>query len=96
MAGEMSKQDIQKDGEDYEWAQHIKFAALRLMRMTHRKIKLEEMRPFDKYQGPYASLNHGSLWTNGENPKCFFYNGPIQIEGTLREIADAILSSNIV
>lgn len=89
MAGEMSKWDIQKDGDDYEWSQQIKFAALKLMRLTHKRIKLKGMRPFDKYQGPYAQLNHGSLWT-GSHEKLFFYDGVIELEGTIREIADAI------
>lgn len=89
MAGEMSKWDIQKDGDYYGWSQYIKFAALRLMRMTKKAIKLREMRPFDAYQGPYALLNHGKLWS-GEHDKIFFYDGVIEVEGTLREIADKI------
>lgn len=89
MAGEMSKWDIEKGGEHYEWSQHIKFAALRLMRMTKKVIKLHSMRPFDVYQGPYAYLNHGRLWS-GETNRTFFYEGIIDVQGTLREIADAI------
>lgn len=90
MAGEMTRSDIEKGGDDYEWAQQIKFAALRLMRMTHRKVMLREMRPFDKYQGPYASLNNGRLWSAGENPRWFHYDGIVEGTGTLRMIADAI------
>lgn len=89
MAGEMSKWDIQKGGEYYQWSQHIKFATLRLMRMTKKSIKLREMKPFDAYQGPYALLNNGKLWS-GEHDKVFFYDGVIEVEGTLREIADKI------
>ena len=89
MAGEMSKWDIQEGGDSYEWSQSIKFAALRLMRMTKKAIKLKEMRPFDQYQGPYALLNSGRLWS-AYGPNRFFYEGVIDCEGTIREIADAI------
>ena len=89
MAGEMSTWDIKEGGDCYEWSQEIKFAALRLMRMTKKAIKLKKMRPFDMYRGPYATLNHGCLW-NGDSEKLFFYEGVIDIQGTIREIADAI------
>ena len=89
MAGEMSTRDIKKGGDYYEWSQSIKFATLRLMRMTKKFIKLQEMRPFDAYQGPYALLNYGRLW-QGEHDREFFYDGIVTVNGSLREIANAI------
>lgn len=90
MAGEMSTRDIEKGGEHYEWSQHIKFAALRLMRLTKKQIKLEKMRPFDVYQGPYACLNYGRLWS-GETQNTFFYEGlGISVSGSIRTISNAI------
>jgi hypothetical protein len=89
MAGEMSMFDIKEGGDAYEWSQQIKFAALRLMHLTKKRIKLNGMKPFDMYAGPYASLNYGRLWS-GEHQKTFFYDGIVKLQGTLREIADAI------
>ena len=95
MTGEMSKFDISKDGEHYEWAQAIKFAALRLMRMTHKRIKLWKVCPYDEYQGPYAQMTSGSLWGT-EHSKIFYYDGAVEVQGTLREIADAINAAKII
>jgi hypothetical protein len=90
MTGEMSYGDIRKGGEHYEWAQDLKFASLRLMRMTKHRIKLVKVRAFDVYQGPYADLCVGRLWTT-EVPKCYFFEGlSISVNGTLRMIADEI------
>jgi hypothetical protein len=89
MAGEMSIRDIQKGGDHYEWSQMIKFAALSLMRKTHRRIMLREMRPFDVYQGPYAKLNRGRLWSISDG--VFYYEGVyFDTQGSIQEIAQEI------
>lgn len=92
--GEMGKFDIEPGGEDYEWAQMIERAAKEIQRLTKGKIRFQEMRPFDKYQGPYARMNIGKLWS-GENEGEFFFEyhfGPEKgMSGTTDELAEGVL-----
>jgi rubrerythrin len=64
--GEMSLRDIQPGGEFYNWAKQIENAAKKIQRRTGNKIKFVKMVPFDAYQGPYAQMSNGKLWS-GEN-----------------------------
>lgn len=85
MTGEMHYTSIQKGGEHYGWAQQIRRAAISLQRRTH--LHFISMKPFDVYQGPYAQMNYGTLWS-GETEGQFFYDGlGIKIQGTIPDIA---------
>ena len=91
--GEMSKWDIEEGGEDYEWAQAIEKAAKYLQKLTHNKLIFREMKPFDKYQGPYASMNTGKLWGGSDEDVYFYemYHGKDK-EGFIEDIAEWINS----
>jgi len=95
--GEMSLRDIEPGGEHYEWAQAIEAAAKEIELMTDGKFRFNRMRPFDKYQGPYAvvSLPDGSgasLWDAQTEPGGYelYLDGPEWI-GTPEELAPALL-----
>jgi len=62
--GEMSRFDIQPGGEHYGWAREIEDAAKEIQQLTGQKARFRQMRPFDVYQGPYAYLNIGKLWSS--------------------------------
>jgi len=74
--GEMGYADIKPGGEDYEWAKSIEDAAKEIQKLTKGKFKFSQMRPFDKYQGPYAygTLNGSAakLWSDNTDGD-FFY-----------------------
>lgn len=54
--GEMSEEDLQKGGEFYEVAKELTSVA-------KSTGKFRAIKPFDKYQGPYALLTNGSkIW----------------------------------
>jgi len=92
--GEMEMYDIQPGGEDYEWAQDIEKAAKEIQRFTKGKIRFVEMRPFDKYQGPYARMNIGKLWGGERQGEYFFEysHGPDKgMAGTTDELAEGVL-----
>lgn len=87
MTGEMHYTSILKGGEHYGWAQLIRTAAQSIARRTKFALRFEEMRPFDVYQGPYAVMNHGELWS-AEAQGTFFYRGlGIEVCGTVEHIA---------
>ena len=52
--GEMGEGDITEGGEDYEWAKEIEDRCKEIEKKSNGKFTFEEMRPFDKYQGPYG------------------------------------------
>ena len=64
--GEMSLRDIQPGGEFYDWAKQIENAAKKIQGRTGNKIRFVKVMPFDAYQGPYAQMSNGKLWS-GEN-----------------------------
>jgi len=95
--GEMSQRDIEPGGEHYEWAQAIEAAAKEVERLTDGAFKFKEMRPFDKYQGPYARVllpdgGGASLWDaqSYEGGTELFLDGPDYV-GTPEELAPALL-----
>jgi len=69
--GEMSQEDIEKNGEFYE--DRIFLEGICKKAGVKCKVK-----PFDAYQGPYAQLeNGGKLWTIEErNGVTLYYEGP--------------------
>jgi hypothetical protein len=90
MTGEMHVTEIREGGDHYEWAQAIRKAAQSLARRTRFALRFKEMKPFDVYQGPYAQMNYGTLWS-GEQMDTFYYDGlGLQISGTLDFLADKI------
>ena len=61
-AGEMSKSDIEKGGDWYEFRLELEDIC--------KKAGLKcEVKPFDQYQGPYAFISQaeGSLWGVGDD-----------------------------
>ena len=86
--------DIQEGGEDYEWAKAIEEAVKGIEEATGGKLKFEGMKPFDKYQGPYASVTiNGSpdtIWDAGvEAEEVLFVENKGWI-GFAYRIADAV------
>ena len=73
--GEMSLHDIKPGGDHYEWAQQIEKAARRIQKLTKGKLKFREIKPFDVYQGPYASMSDGKLWSGEEEGEFYFDYG---------------------
>lgn len=94
MTGEMSTCDITEGGEHYAWAQDVRQAAQDIARRSQWAVKLKEVRPFDVYQGPYADMTIGRLWSGEtEDDWCFeFYlRGKQQyIQGTTKHIASEL------
>ena len=90
--GEMSKYDIEKGGEDYGWATAIKDAVKKIAKNTNGKVKFEEIRPFDKYQGPYAVIKingkFDKLWTTDNEDE--YYIERLDIKGSIFELSEAI------
>ena len=92
MTGEMSYVDIREGGEHYEWALDIRRAAQELARRTRWLVKFEVMRPFDVYQGPYAVLTSGELWsgyaeTETGEPAYYYKGSGFDLLGSVPEIA---------
>jgi hypothetical protein len=85
--GEMSRWDIKPGGDDYGWAQMVEKAAKQLQRLTRGNVRFQDVRPFDKYQGPYAQMSQGSLWS-GENEGEFYLDLGAGKAGTVEDIAD--------
>lgn len=57
--GEMSYDDLEKGGEWYE-------SRIELERIAKRTGLFDSIKPFDKYQGPYALLKNGDkIWLTG-------------------------------
>lgn len=72
--GEMGMHDIQPGGEYYGWAKTIEKAAKEIESLTKKSghgVKFVRVRPFDVYQGPYAEMDGGKLWS-GEKDGEFF------------------------
>lgn len=88
--GEMGYHDIQPGGEYYETAESIKEAARELQSLTRSGVRFVRMKPFDVYQGPYAEMSSGTLWS-GTNDGEFVYRisnyGPPTAVGSIPEIA---------
>jgi rubrerythrin/ribosomal protein L37AE/L43A len=73
--GEMSVRDIQLGGEHYEWAKQIEKAARDIQQITARggyRVGFLGMKPFDKYQGPYAVMTEGKLWSGDQDGDYYF------------------------
>lgn len=94
--GEMGMHDIQPGGEHYEWAQQIEKAAKEVQKLTERggyRVSFLGMKPFDVYQGPYAIMTEGKLWSSDDEGQFYFefrlHDG---ISGTPKDIASEILS----
>lgn len=65
MTGEMGSRDLQPGGEYHAWGEEIRLGAIELGRRTRWMCTLVDVRPFDKYQGPYARVVGtvvGQLW----------------------------------
>ena len=91
--GEMGMHDIQPGGEYYEWAQEIEKAAKEIQKLTKNGIRFQEMRPFDNYQGPYARMSPGKLWSAEEEGMFILTNIPQgPIDGYPEEIAEIIMA----
>ena len=91
----MNKHDIEPDGEDYEWAKAIQDDVIKMKKLTRGKVKFLKMNPFDKYQGPYASVTingkFDNIWSiaNPEN-EALLYVERLEWTGTMEELAQAI------
>lgn len=88
--GEMGQSDIEEGGEDYEWAKAIQDDVEQIVARTGGKLKFEGMRPFDKYQGPYARTNMGRIWDAGVEGEEYLYIQSKEWLGTADDLADAI------
>lgn len=93
--GEMGQHDIEEGGEDYEWAQAIEKAAKAIESETEGKLKFDRMRPFDKYQGPYATITVNGrgdkLWSiSDEGEEGDFYIDNAEMRGTVEELSAAL------
>lgn len=74
--GEMSMRDIQPGGEYHDWAHRIEQAARTIQQITARggyRVSFLGMKPFDVYQGPYAVMTEGKLWSSGEDDENFYF-----------------------
>lgn len=76
MTGEMNYAAIGVGGEHEEWAAAIRAAALSIGRRTGWRLRFEEMRPFDVYQGPYAQCT-----LDGES--CRLWSGETELDYVL-------------
>lgn len=93
--GEMSRNDIKPGGEDYEWAKAIHDDVIKMGKLTKGKVKFIEMNPFDKYQGPYASVTingkFDSIWSvSNRDAEAILYIERLEWTGTMKELASAI------
>lgn len=102
MTGEMSKSMIEEDGEFHEWAENIKEDVKIIEEKSDSKLKFKEMRPWDKYQGPYASVEidgkKHKVWD--VSPEGFWGTKVLYIEGldwvgTPFELAGAIRGEEV-
>jgi rubrerythrin/predicted RNA-binding Zn-ribbon protein involved in translation (DUF1610 family) len=90
--GEMGMHDIQPGGEFYDWAKQIAKAAKLIQRLTNGGVKFREMRPFDVYQGPYALMSIGKLWSTDNEGEFFFESARMSTNGSPSEIAQNIMT----
>jgi len=88
--GEMGWGDIKPGGEYYEWAQSIAADVKELQKKTGGKLSFDGMRPFDKYQGPYAQTNMGKIWDAGIEGENYLYLESKEWIGTADELARAL------
>ena len=94
--GEMSEQSIQPGGEDYEWAQAIQRGAEDLVEYGNSdemSVEFQRIRPFDKYQGPYANmLINGESYQlfGGDDEFTWHLLGSIDFSGDIPEIAEQL------
>jgi len=90
--GEMSRDSIQLGGEFYEWAKKLRLDVLNLVKLSKNKLTLLQIRPFDAYQGPYASVkingNYDSIWTIGEENFLMIEN--LKWLGTVKQLGNAL------
>lgn len=95
--GEMSQKDLNPGGEFYEWAQSIKKSMQQLSRLTKGKVKFIEIKPYDKYLGPYASIaidnKRDSVWSVGDTGNAFVIEN-LGIAGTVQLLASALLGND--
>ena len=90
MTGEMGWIDIEEGGEHYGWAQELRRAAQQIARKSRWAVKFMEVRPFDEYQGPYAVMSDGKLWSGEDDGEFYWEHGlhdDRNKEGTIDEIA---------
>ena len=91
----MGRHDIEPGGEYYEWAKAIQDDIIKMGKLTKGKVKFLKMNPFDKYQGPYASVTvngkFDSIWSV-PNPgsEALLYIERLEWTGTMEELASAI------
>ena len=91
----MGQHDIEPDGEDHEWSENMKKDVIKMSKLTNGKVKFLKMNPFDKYQGPYASVTingkFDSIWSVA-NPgsEAILYIDRLEWTGTMEELASAI------
>lgn len=93
--GEMSKDDLKKGGEYYEWGQYLLKAAKKLKSLTGNKVQILNIYPFDKYQGPYVNLKindiNSDLWSTEEEDIFYIeYGNNAHFTGTIQHIAKQI------
>jgi len=93
--GEMGQHDIQPGGDDYEWAKAIEDDIKTMEKLTGGKVKFQKMNPFDKYQGPYASViingKFDSIWSvPSPGSEKILYIERLEWTGTYEELASAI------
>jgi hypothetical protein len=80
--GEMSEEDLQKGGEFYETAKELESVA-------KGTGKFRAIKPFDKYQGPYALLTNGSkIWMSEEEGMYYLDEGNKGYTLSKKELAD--------
>jgi len=95
-SGEMGPNDIEEGGEYYEAAQKLKSVCEEISNLTNGKLRFKEIRPFDKYQGPYALVRIGNrtdkVWFEVENDERFYIEH-LKIKGTAEEIAKQLNKS---
>lgn len=93
--GEMGRGDIQPGGEYYSWAQAIERAAKDIQRLMRNRIRFLEVRPFDVYQGPYAQMSTGKLWSGERDGEFYYEFGMGQsnrkgVSGSVQDIVDGM------
>lgn len=90
--GEMSQSDIESGGEHYLWAQAMENETKRIEKLTRGRLKFIQMKPFDKYRGPYAEVKIDGdfeyVWT-AEDPNLLYFENR-EWAGLPEELACAI------
>ena len=93
--GEMSQRDIEPGGDDHDWASEIQKDVEGIEKLTNGKLKFGQMHPFDKYQGPYATVvingKKDKIWdAQSDVVGRLMFVENLKWIGTTEDIADAI------